>query len=159
MDWASIGLEASKILASATAGAALSGYWMARYKNREDSVEKRFDDLWKEISETANLAADYWVTKSDDPTIKMKAARVMAGMARINGLTSSLAEFTSEAAAKEITAESSRFLRAATGGNFGVHNRADEISRATELLPSAALFAIECRRARLRDLKGFFRRR
>lgn len=159
MELANIEMEGVKILGSAVVGAMLSGYLVARWKYREDSIDKRFDDLWKEIAETAELAADYWKTKPSDPELKMKAARVMAGIARINGLISSLAEFVSKTASKEITLESSRFLRVATGGSFGVHNRDEDASRATDVLPSAALFAVECRRARLRDLKGSLRRR
>jgi hypothetical protein len=151
--------ETTKILGSATVGAIFSGYLVARWKYREDSVEKRFDDLWVEISSTAISATDYWAAKATDPDLKIKAAKVMAGIARINGLTSTLAEFISGPASKEIALESSRFLRTATGGNFGVHNRDDDINRAAEILSAAALFAIECRRARLRDLKGLRRRR
>lgn len=159
MNWSSFFQESLKILGSATVGAVLSGYLIARWKYREDSVDKRFDDLWAEISITAIAATDYWATKPEDPDLKIKAAKVMAGIARINGLTSTLAEFISGPASKEIALESSRFLRTATGGNFGVHNRDDDISRAADVLPAAALFAIECRRARLRDLKGLRRRR
>lgn len=159
MDLTNFEFEGAKILGSAVAGAMLSGYWIARWKYREDSIDKRFDDLWKEIGETANVAADYWTTKPSNQELNMKAARVMAGITKINGIISSLAEFISKPAAEEITLESSRFLRVATGGNFGVHNRDEDVTRATDVLPSAALFAVKCRRARLRDLKGFLRRR
>lgn len=150
--------EILKILTPPLLAAFFTGYLVNRLKAREDGIDKRLDELYTEIKLAAADAADYWQTEAIAPDIKLKAAKVQAGIGRLGGLHSMLSTHVSSAASVEITKAASDFMRTATGGDFGVHNRLADVQRAALVHLQAADFAVAVRRARMSDLRGWFRR-
>jgi hypothetical protein len=151
--------EPLKIVGTAAMSAIASGYLVSRWKSREDAIEKRLDELWSEIKAAGEQASEYWRMPQISPDLNIRATAIQSTIARIDGTRSTLAEFMSPRANEEIAAHAATFLRQATGGNFGVHNREAEESRAAAAQLAAANYAVWSRRARMRDLKGWFRRR
>lgn len=152
-------IEASKIVGPPILTAILVGFLANRWKFREDFVDKRIDNLFEEIKELGEVCSAYWELAPGSPDLKRNEAKISAGIARINSTVAALGPFLSRSAANEISVSSSSFFRIATGGNFGVHNRPADISRSEQVLIQSAHFSVACRRARLKDLKGFLRRK
>jgi hypothetical protein len=146
-------------IVAAVLAAILSGYLVSRWRGREDSIEKRLDEIIEKIDEVAACASDYWQLAHTDPKVKIEGVKVRAGMARLDGLRSALRSVISASATEEIAIASSTFLRSCTGGDFGVHNRAPDILRASEILLVAASFSVAIRSARMKDMEGWRRRR
>ena len=147
------------ILAPPFLAALLSGYLVTRWKRREDAIEKRLDEIIEKIDEVATTASAYWQLDYADPIVKIEGTKVRAGLARLDGLRSALQNVMSVPATNEISGAASDFLRACTGGNFGVHNRQTDVIRASEILLVAASFCVAIRRARMQDVEGWRRRR
>ncbi|MBN9440349.1 hypothetical protein [Bosea sp. (in: a-proteobacteria)] len=150
--------EAAKLLIPPILAALLSGYLVNRFKSREDAVEKRLDELYAEIKLAADDATIYWQTEPAADDIVLKSARTLAALARLDGLRSAIASHLSVSASKEMAAAGSEFMREATGGDFGVHNRNPDILRAARIQQQASAYAVAVRKARMEDLKGLRRR-
>lgn len=151
--------DLSKTLGPPFLAAFLSGYLVSRWKTREDAVEKRLDELVSQIDAAATAAQAYWQKPPTDSEIRLAAAKVRAAIARIDGLLSALSPFLSSPANKEMVTVASQFLREATGGDFGVHNRPEDLNRSMQVLLMAAEYTVVVRRARMRDLEGWRRRK
>jgi hypothetical protein len=147
-----------KVLGPPFLAAFLSGYLVSRWKTREDAIEKRLDELIVQIDAVANAANAYWLKGPQDSEVKLQATKVMAGIARLDGLRSTIAPFLSSAANTEIVAIAGDFLRTSTGGDFGVHNRDADLSRSLQVLLVAASYSVAVRSARMKDLLGWKRR-
>jgi hypothetical protein len=147
----------SPILAAAF-GAIFSGYLVTRWKTREDQIEKRFDELCQVVSDTAELASEYWQGTAQDPGMAVREARILASTRRIAGLRVLLIDHVSAAALTEIQAAESAFLREVSGGQFGVHNRVPDFQRIISTRSAGVELILTARRARLRDLRGMWRR-
>lgn len=158
-DWISTfaGYALTPLLAAIFA-AALSGYAVNRWKGRGDYIEERLDELCDLIAETAEVASGYWA-KNQTNDAYLEEARITAGLARIAGLRVLLEGFTSSASVGEMRSAEATFLRDATGGNFGVHNRTADLRRAGGCHHSGAHFIVAVRRARMYDLRGWRQRR
>lgn len=152
-------LETAKILIPPFLAAILSGYFISRWQSRESAIESRLDEVSQELKDAADLAADYWRKQPGDPGIPLLESKVLAAITRIDGLRSAIEEYVSRPARDEITQAASAFLREATGGDFGVHNRAADVERARGVVLFAAIFTVAVRRSRMRDLSGWRRRR
>lgn len=144
---------------SAILAGTLSGYLVTRWKGREDAIEKRLDELIDKIEEVADSASGYWQLHHENASVKLEGVKVLAGIARLDGLRSALRDAMSKSATEEISRASSTFLRACTGGDFGVHNRETDIARASEILLVGASLAVVVRTARMADLRGLRRRK
>jgi hypothetical protein len=151
--------QVAVVLAPPILAALLSGYLVTRWKGREDAIEKRLDEIIEKIDEVATTASAYWQLLHTDPTVKIEGTKVRAGLSRLDGLRSALRSVMSVPSTNEISIAASEFLRSCTGGGFGVHNRETDIGRASEILLVAGSFCVAIRRARMRDLEGWWRRR
>ena len=145
-------------LLAAIFGAALSGYAVSRWKGRSDYIEERLDELCTLVADTAEIASLYW-SKDETNEAHLEEAKVMARLIIIAGLRVLLEDFTSSATVTELRLAEAAFLRHATGGDFGVHNRVASLERATGCHHSAAQFIVAIRRARMFDLRGWRQRR
>jgi hypothetical protein len=151
--------QVALILAPPFIAALLSGYLVTRWKGREDAIEKRLDEIIAKVDEVAVCASAYWQLPHTDPSVKIEGVKVRAGISRLDGLRSALNNVMSPPANSEISIAASDFLRSCTGGDFGVHNRHTDIGRSSEILLVAGSFCVAIRRARMRDLEGWRRRR
>ena len=136
----------------------LSGFLVLRWKGRGDYLEERLDEICQMIDMAADLAADYWTIDQQNPNALLSEAKVQAQMMRIAGLRTLLETTMSGSSAREIRDVESAFLREATGGDFGVHNRVADPFRIVTIRHSAAEFIVAIRRARMRDLQGIRQR-
>jgi hypothetical protein len=152
--WGPVAFVASPLLA-----ALLSGYAVNRWKGREDHIEKRFDELCLTAQDAADLASDYWSGTALDEEMNLREAKILAHLAKMAGLRVLLSGYGSQATSREMEVSESIFLRQTTGGAFGVHNRTAEPQRILACQRAAADFVVAVRRARLNDLRGFWRRR
>jgi hypothetical protein len=157
-DWISTiaGYVITPLLAAIFA-AALSGYVINRWKGRSDYIEERLDELCDLDVATADIASVYWA-KDQTNEAYLQEARITATLGRIAGLRVLLESFTSTASASELRSAEATFLRDATGGDFGVHNRTANLGRAAGCHHSAAHFNVAIRRARMYDLRGWKQR-
>jgi hypothetical protein len=152
--WAVATFVSAPILA-----ALLSGYAVNRWKGREDHIEKRFDELCTTAQEAADLASSYWAGGAQDDGMPLREAKIFAQLAKMAGLRVLLETYGSESSIREMQVAESLFLRQTTGGDFGVHNRTAQPQRIFACQRAAADFVVAIRRARLADLRGFWRRR
>lgn len=150
----SLFVDFAKMLVPAILGAALSGYGVSRWKNREDGVEKRVDEMCAEIKSLASEASAYWLTPANDDGLYLAQSKVSATMTRVNGLLSLLSPHISEHARREVAQQASQFLRDATGDDFGVHNRPASVLKAANAVLAAAQYTVVIRKARMLDLLG-----
>jgi hypothetical protein len=134
---------------TAVLSAGLSGYWVSRWKANTDHAEKRVDDLCEEVISLADLASEYWTLDQTDPKIPVLEARLQAGLMRAALMRNSLANVVRGLHNEKIVNAEAEFVRATTGGDFGVHNRkaSPEAAAASQFAGSALL--VEIRRARL----------
>jgi hypothetical protein len=147
-------------LAIAVTSAFLTGYFFARYKSREDQIDKRCDELCVEISGVGNASSQYWLSTSSLPIeTNIQQAKIVAGWSRISGLRVLLEEFISETAKEELVAAELKLFGITTGSNFGGASVAAEPQRARECILEAAHYVNDVRTARMRDTKGHLRRR
>jgi hypothetical protein len=151
--------EALKLLVAPLLAAFLGGYLVSRWKTREDTIEKRSDEICQEIRSISENASVYWQKEPTDGALKILAETITAGIVRVDGLRSAIAPHVSSPANDEMAKAASFFLRETTGGQFGVHNRASDLERARSVIQQAALFSVAVRQSRMRDLKGWRRRR
>lgn len=145
-------------LLAALFGALLSGYAVSRWKGRQEHIERQFDELCSIILETADIAAIYWAGTAADEGMRLSEAKVSAYLMRIAGIRVLLTEDISGSAVNEIQIAESNFLREVSGGQFGVHNRESDIERIARCQFAASELILAARRARLRDLRGFWTR-
>lgn len=150
--------EAIKILLPPILAAIFGGYLVNRFKSREDAIDKRLDELYSEIRLAATDAENYWKSDPKADDLKILAAKTLAAIVRLDGLRSAIAKHMSQSASDEMAAAASDFMRLATGGEFGVHNRESDIFRAAQVHQQAAAFSVAVRKARLQDLEGWRRR-
>src|SRR5262249_52108587 len=129
----------------------LGGYLVTRWKGRVDYTEKRLDELSELVLKVAELSSDYWCTDYTSSSAKLLfEARIRAGLARIAGLRALLESGLSRSGCAELQSAESDFLRETTGGDFGVHNRASDLSRMIACQFTAAAFVVNIRRARMK---------
>jgi hypothetical protein len=152
--WSGLGFVLSPLLA-----AFVSGYLVSRWKGRQDYIEKRFDEICTAISDTANLASEYWAGDAKDEGMKLREAKIKGQLLRVAGLRVLLSPYGSQSASNEMAEAESRFIRQTTGGDFGVHNRVSEHDRVITCQCAAAELIIAVRRARLQDIRGVRTRR
>ena len=146
--------------AIAVLSAFLSGYFFARYKSREDQIDKRCDELCVEISSVGNASSLYWLSASTPPIeTNIQHAKIVAGWSRISGLRVLLEDFISETAKDELLEAEMKMFGVTTGSNFGGVNIVAEPQRARECILEAAHYVNDVRTARMRDTKGHLRRR
>jgi hypothetical protein len=146
-------------VAIALLSAFLSGYFFARYKSREDQIDKRCDEICVEIVSVGNASSLYWL----EPNLarvenNMQQVKIVAGWSRISGLRVLLEEFVSETAKSELVDAEMKMFSVTTGSNFGGMNVAAEPQRARESILEAANYVNTVRMARMRDTKGHLRR-
>jgi hypothetical protein len=146
-------------LLSAVVGAFLSGYMVNRWKTRDDQIEKRFDELCETALATADLAAEYWQGTAQDDGMALREAKIMGALRRIAGLRVMLSDYTSASSVNELEVAEQNFVREVSGGQFGVHNRTADLQRIISCQHVANELVLRARRARLRDLRGWRRRR
>lgn len=151
--------DLAKTLLPPLLAAFLSGYLVSRWKTREDAIEKRLDELIQQIDLVATEAVAYWLRPGIHPDTQLSGAKVAAGIAKLDGLRSTISTFLSATGNDEITTVAGHFFRETTGGDFGVHNRDADIIRALSIPRLAASYCVSVRRARMRDLAGYFRRK
>lgn len=136
----------------------LSGYLVLRWKGRGEYLDKRLDELCAMIDSAAEFGSDYWSIDQSVTGALINEAKLQAQLMKIAGLRASLESEMSQSSIAELRRAESVFLREATGGNFGVHNRVSDLFRAIATRHSAAQFVVAIRAARMRDLRGWQRR-
>ena len=151
--------DLAQILFSAGLAAFLSGYLISRWRSRDETITQQLQDLCDEIAMVASDASSYWQMGPADSETRLLSYKVLAGVGRTNGYQSILTQQMSMSAANEIAAAGAKFLRAATGGEFGVHNRPSDTERAEQILLEGAAFVVAVKQARMRDLEGVWIRR
>ncbi|QOZ09565.1 hypothetical protein [Bradyrhizobium sp. CCBAU 51765] len=122
---------------------------MSRWKASLDHAEKRIDDLCAEITKLADLASEYWITPQADAKIPVLQARISSGLVRIATMRVTLSKFVLGLADERLVDLESSFVRQATGGDFGVHNRAPSQSTAAAAQHAGSALVVEIRRSRL----------
>lgn len=146
-------LEAVKLFVPAIISALLSGIWVSRWKAGMDHADKRIDDLCTEITKIADLASDYWMLPATDPKNKVLEARITSGLYRIAGLRATLINQVAGLNEKQMVDLESNLVRAATGGDFGVHNRNPSTEQACGSQHAASALVLAIRRARLESFR------
>lgn len=146
--WGQFLVEAAKLLVSAMLSAFVAVKVVNRLKSQSDHVEKRIDDICSDIRAVADLASEYWVRPPANE-LRPIEARIQARISLIERLRNAAASVAPELAAPSIEATSAEFMREATGGDFGVHNRAPAIDRATSVQHAATRYIGAIRRERL----------
>lgn len=146
--WAPLLLEFAKMLFSALLSAFVAVKVVNRLKARSDYVDKRIDDICSEIRSVANLATDYWIK---EPSIELLSveAKIQAGIRFIEELRVATSKYAPELVSEHAVKVSQDFFRAATGGDFGVHNRISSVERAVSVQHAAVRYVSVVRRARL----------
>lgn len=134
----------------------IAGYAVNRWKTREDTIEKRCEDVSKEISELTKLASEYWQKDQSAISDQLLGIKILASQTKLSEIRGRLEAFLSVDSAKRIVVRESEFMRSLSGGDFGVHNRTADIERARMLILNAARYESEVRMAHLSDLKGMF---
>jgi hypothetical protein len=114
--------------------------------------------MCKTASEAARLGQDFWAIDQKDVRDFLVEARIISTLEKLSTMRLKLEAFISEKSAKEIIIQEQQFRRNLTGGNFGVHNRQQDIERAKVVIYSAHRYDTTVRMTRLEDLKGFWRR-
>ena len=94
LDWLDILKLAFPSVLSAILSALLSGYLVTRWRSRKDLIDKRIDDLCKEIDVLAEIAREFWSrnSKAADQAIivniKSKLLRISRLRVLLEGLVS-----------------------------------------------------------------------
>jgi hypothetical protein len=138
--------------------AILTGYFFARYKNREDNIDKRCDELCLEITKLGECSNSYWAAGKKIEEMAVLEARVTAGWSRVSGLRVLLESFVSESSKEEVLEAEKLMFQLTTGGNFGSKNLRADPRRARSSILEAANFCNAVRNARMHDTHGLFRR-
>jgi hypothetical protein len=141
--------DLAKIILLAILSALLSGIWVSRWKASLDHAEKRIDDLCAEITKLADLASEYWITAQTDDKIPVLQARITSGLMRIATMRVTLSKFVIGLAEERLVDLESNFIRQATGGDFGVHNRTISQPTAAAAQHAGSALVVEIRRSRL----------
>ena len=141
-------IEFAKLFVSALVSAFIAVKVVNRLKSRSDHVDKRIDELCSEIRAVANLATDYWMREPSNE-LKPLAAKIQAGIRFVEELRVATSDFAPELKSEMSIRASQEFFRAATGGDFGVHNRAANLDRSVSVQYVALRYVSVVRRARL----------
>jgi hypothetical protein len=148
--------EAAKVLLPVLP-AFLAGYLVNRWKSREDAIDRRCDEMCRELSETSKLGQMYWLENQSDSKDQLAGIKIQAAQKKLSEMRVRLDGFLSQQSSRAIIEAEQKFQRAITGGNFGVHNRVADIERAREIVYRAAEYDVAIRMSRLSDMKGFRR--
>jgi hypothetical protein len=148
--------EAAKVLLPVLP-AFLAGYLVNRWKSREDAIDKRCDEMRRELSEASRLGQSYWIKNQIDLEDELIPAKIQAAQRKLSEMRVRLDVFLSVESSKSIIAAEQQFQRAVTGGNFGVHNRLADTERARNIIYRAAEYDVAIRMSRLNDMKGIRR--
>ena len=146
--WGQLLIELLKLLVSALVSAYIAVKVVNRLKSQSDHVEKRIDDICADIRSVADLASDYWIRDASNDLLPL-AVRIQARIRLIEELRQATAAVAPELTTPPVGEASQEFLRIATGGDFGVHNRPPEIGRASDVQNAATRYIVRVRRARL----------
>jgi hypothetical protein len=106
---------------AAVLAALLSGYVVARWRAREDHVEKRYDEMCVTAQTIADFGSEYWAGTPTDEGMNLREAKILGGLTKLAGLRVAIGSYISNSSVQEMEAAESTFLRAITGGDFGVH--------------------------------------
>jgi hypothetical protein len=148
--------EAAKVLLPVLP-AFLAGYLVNRWKSREDAIDRRCDEMCRELSEVSKLGQAYWISDQRELQDELTAAKIQAAQKKLSEMRVRLDSFLSPQSSKAIIEAEQQFQRAVTGGNFGVHNRVADIERARTIVYRAAEYDVAIRMSRLNDMKGMRR--
>ncbi|MFT4129984.1 hypothetical protein [Labrys sp. (in: a-proteobacteria)] len=115
-----------------------------------DYLEKRTDDLCADIRAASDLASEYWQMAADDPAVKPLAVKVQTRIMLIERMRVAIASGIIELNDPSIVSAAQGFIRVTTGGEFGVHNRAVDVQRASDVHHAALSYIAAIRTARMR---------
>jgi hypothetical protein len=135
----------------------LAGYLVNRWKSREDAIDKRCDEMCRELSDASKLAQSYWTVNQIDLSDQLSATKLLASQRKLSEMRMRLDSFLSAKSTKAIILAEQQFQRAVSGGNFGVHNRLADTECAREIIYRAAEYDVAIRMSRLNDMKGIKR--
>lgn len=135
----------------------LAGYLVNRWKSREDAIDRRCDEMCRELSEVSKLGQTYWIANQRDLEDQLVASKIQAAQRKLSEMRVRLDSFLSSKSSKAIIEAEQQFQRAVTGGGFGVHNRPSDIERARTIIYRAAEYDVAIRMSRLNDMKGIKR--
>ncbi|MCP3467992.1 hypothetical protein [Bradyrhizobium sp. CCGUVB23] len=150
---ASAFFDLAKLLIAAFLSAGLSGIWVSRWKASLDHAEKRIDDLCSEVMRLADLASEYWLLEQTDPKVPVLQARLSSGIVRLASIRVSLAKLVVGLDGPRVEQLEAAFFRAATGGDFAVHNRPVSSSNAAAVQHAAGALLVHIRTARMASLR------
>jgi hypothetical protein len=136
----------------------VAGYLVNRLKTREDFIEKRCEELCNSAFDAAELGQDYWLKDQKDIDNELIGTKITAKLQKLALMRVKLEKFLSLESSSAIIDQEQRLQRSITGGDFGVHNRNADVSRAKEIIFSVHSYDTTVRMARLDDLKGLWRR-
>lgn len=148
---ATILIEVIRLGLTAILSALLSGLWIRHWQYREDFIEKRLDDLIREVDGAADLACAYWMRDADaakEPRDDAIEADLIARQTRIGSLRSLVSDFFDSHSGMNLQLSEANFIRALTGGDFGSSSRKYEAMRLRDIRAQAANYIGELRRAR-----------
>jgi hypothetical protein len=148
--------EATKLLLPVLP-AFLAGYLVNRWKTREDAIDRRCDEMCRELGEVSKLGQMFWCVDHKDLSDQLATSKIQAAQRKLSEMRTRLDSFLSPEASKTIIGAEQQFQRAITGGNFGVHNRVADIERAREVVYRAAEYDVAIRMSRMNDMKGIRR--
>lgn len=142
-----------KLIGPAVLSAILSGIWVSRWKANLDHAEKRIDELCSDIYRLADLAADYW-SKPQANESPLLEARISSGMMRLAAARVALSTVVSGLDEARLVDLEQHYIRTATGGDFGVHNRQADITVAVAAQYAASSLVLAIRRGRMEALNA-----
>jgi hypothetical protein len=143
---------------SAILSALLSGYIITRWRSRKDLVDKRIDDLCREIDALGELAREFWSRNfkaADQSTI----VNIKSKLLRISRLRVLLEGLVSNSSKNELVESEQMFLREISGGEFESPRRKLDFVKSYAVLEAGSNYVLAIRQAHLSDQKGLWMRK
>ena len=114
--------------------------------------------MCRTLSELSQMGQNYWLTDQAAQTDHLLATKIQSSQMKLSEMRLKLEGFISKVATREIVESEQKFQREISGGNFGVHNRLEDIERARRVIYSGQSYETTIRMSRLHDMKGYFGR-
>lgn len=157
LDWLDILKLAFPSVLSAILSALLSGYLVTRWRSRKDLIDKRIDDLCKEIDVLAEIAREFWSrnSKAADQAI---IVNIKSKLLRISRLRVLLEGLVSNSSKNELVESEQMFLREISGGEFESPRRKLDFVKSYAVLEVGSNYVLAIRQAHISDQKGLWMR-
>lgn len=147
-------------IALTAVSAALLTLFVTWLKAHRDSAKASVDDFNKVLNDAADLAAEYWLKKTNDDDTPLMEARLIGMQMKVLEL-SNIAQSSFDHLNKEILAlDIADFLDACTGGDFGVAGRPVNTQKARQAQSLCAQISARMLRAHIKSvsLSSYFAR-